>query len=344
MDDFYQLFFTNSPRMAKIKAVIEEVAKSDANILVRGESGTGKEVVAHAIHLSSARRLKPFVKVNCAAIPKGLLESELFGFERGAFTGAHQKKKGKFELADQGTIVLNDIEEMDISLQSKLLQVLQDGAFPRLGGERDVVVNSRVITTTKDHLESLIKERKFREDLFFRISVMTITVPPLLERREQIIPFSEYFMNFYRKKYRKTSATLSAKAARAFKGYDWRGNIRELENVIKRITLFGEESVLRALACGGLKGEEEVEPFGGNGPSAEDDPVDAFSLKEVGRKAAEVAESEFIRSTLEETRWNRKEAALLLRISYKALLYKIQKYRLDESRDRGRTGKGPRSF
>jgi two-component system, NtrC family, response regulator AtoC len=334
MEDFYKLFFTNSPRMTKLKSVIDEMAKSDASILVKGESGTGKEVVAHSIHLTSVRRQKPFVKVNCAAIPKGLLESELFGFERGAFTGAHQKKPGKFELAHEGTIVLNDIEDMDISIQSKLLQVLQDGVFPRLGGEGDICVDSRVIATTKDHLERLIQERKFREDLFYRISVMTVTVPPLRERREQITSFADYFIHFHGKRYQKANGVLSTKTIKTFQRYDWPGNIRELENVLKRVVLFGEDDALRKFGSEEMKGEEGAEPPGGVVSSLDGDRADEFSLKEVGKKAAETAEREFIKKTLEETRWNRKEAAALLRVSYKALLYKIQKYELDESRDR----------
>jgi two-component system, NtrC family, response regulator AtoC len=339
MDDFHQLFFTHSPRMKKIRSVVEEIAKSDASILVKGESGTGKEVVAHAIHLCSARRVKPLVKVNCAAIPKGLLESELFGFDKGAFTGAHQNKPGKFELAHEGTIVLNDVEEIDISVQAKLLQVLQDGAFPRLGGEREISVDTRVIATTKDLLEKLIKEKKFREDLYYRISVMTVTVPPLRDRREQVVPLSDYFMGLYGKKYKKTSAALSLNALRRFKTYDWPGNIRELENVIKRVILFGEESALQDFSCGGDNGGEAfMEQEEQDIPPEEVQPG-SFFLKEVGKKAAESAEREFIERTLVETRWNRKEAALLLRISYKALLYKIQKYGLDESGDVGKRQK-----
>src|SRR5512139_478623 len=203
MQDFSHILFSNNSKMNKLKTVIDEIAKTDITVLIKGESGTGKEMVAQTIHHKSSRREKPFVKVNCAAIPKGLLESELFGFEKGAFTGAYLKKPGKFELANGGTILLSDIGGMDISLQAKLLQVLQDGMFSRLGGDGDVMVDTRVIATTKDHLEKTMMEGHFREDLFFRINVINITVPPLRERKEQILPLLQYYLNFYKNKYGK---------------------------------------------------------------------------------------------------------------------------------------------
>ena len=336
MNDIYHIFFSNSLKMNKIKMIIDEIAKTDITVLVKGESGTGKEVVAQAIHLNSDRREKPFIKVNCAAIPKDLLESELFGFEKGAFTGAHLKKPGKFEFANGGTILLNDIGETDISIQAKLLQVLQDGEFCRLGGEGDIKVNTRLITTTKDHLEKSIIDGHFREDLFFRINVISITVPPLRERKDQILPLSEYFSNLYKKKYERPVSSLSSKMINDFKEYHWPGNIRELENVIKRIILFGEEKAAfqdltrKVWTDGDGAGPEIFEnlsPMASRG-------TDTVSLKEVGKRAAEAAEKETIQSVLQETHWNRKEAAKLLHVSYKALLYKIQKYRTNEWKGR----------
>ncbi|MEW6375894.1 MAG: sigma 54-interacting transcriptional regulator [Thermodesulfobacteriota bacterium] len=332
MKDIYQIIFSNSSKMNKIKAIIDEIAKTDITVLIKGESGAGKELLAQAIHSNSQRKDKPFIKVNCAAIPKGLLESELFGFEKGAFTGAHFKKPGKFELANDGTILLNDIGEMDISIQAKLLQVLQDGMFSRLGGDGDVMVNTRVIATTKDHLEKTMMEGHFREDLFFRINVINITVPPLRDRREQIIPLSQFYFNFYKKKYERDVPPFSSKVINAFKEYAWPGNIRELENMIKRMVIFGEEdTVLHNISSNRLGDEMDPESYGNlsSNPLTE---KKCFDLKEVGRKAAEVAEKEIIQSTLQETHWNRKQAAKLLRISYKALLYKIQKYHLDDLR------------
>jgi two-component system response regulator AtoC len=338
MKDIFQIFFADSSKMNKIKATIDEVAKTDITVLIKGESGTGKELLAQAIHLNSQRKDRPFIKVNCATIPKGLLESELFGFEKGAFTGAHLEKPGKFELANNGTILLNDIGEIDISIQAKLLQVLQDGMFSRLGGDGDVMVNTRVIATTKDHLEKTMMEGHFREDLFFRVNVISITVPPLRDRKEQILPFSQHYLNFYKKKYGRETPPFSSMMVNAFKEYAWPGNIRELENMVKRIVLFGEENtVLQSISSRRLdhgsnpKSYENLLP----NPSAENK---SFNLKEVGKRAAEGAEKEIIQSTLQETHWNRKQAAKLLRVSYKALLYKIQKYHLDDIRGYRKVG------
>ncbi len=289
-----------------------------------------KELIAHSIHLNSHRKEKPFVKVNCAAIPRGLLESELFGFEKGAFTGAYIKKPGKFELANGGTILLNDIGEMDISIQAKLLQVLQDGMFSRLGGDGDLKVDTRVIATTKDHLEKTMMEGHFREDLFFRINVINITVPPLRERKEQILPLAHYYLNFYKNKYERESHPFSSRVMADFKKYHWPGNIRELENMIKRVVIFGEEDPTlknlsgKTLDDGINSGSSENLSIGGRAEKK------ALNLKDLGKRAAEVAEKEIIQNTLLETHWNRKRAAQLLRVSYKALLYKIQKYHLDD--------------
>lgn len=315
--------------MRGVKSVIDEISQTDITVLIKGESGTGKDLVAQAVHQSSLRRDKPFIKVNCAAIPKTLLESELFGFEKGAFTGADMKKPGKFELANGGTILLNDIGEMDISIQAKLLQVLQDGEFSRLGGEGSVQVNTRIITTTQNHLEKSMMEGQFRQDLFFRINVMSITVPPLRERKEQILPLSEYYFDLYKKKYAKTVSFLSPKTLNLFKEYEWPGNIRELENMIKRAVLFGEEEVLRELLGENGKNSEKKlpsEPLTAKGLKT----IERVNLRQIGKKAAENAEKEVIEKTLNDTHWNRKEAAKLLKVSYKALLYKIQKYHLDE--------------
>ena len=315
--------------MEKIKAVIDEIARTNIPVLIQGESGVGKEVVAQAIHLNSNRSEKPFIKINCPAIPTDLLESELFGFEKGAFTGAHLKKPGKFEMANGGTILLNEIGEVNIAVQAKLLQVLQEGAFSRLGGEGDIAIETRVITTTKDHLEKSMREGRFREDLFFRINVLNIVVPPLRERREQIAPLSRFFCDLYTDKYAKSIPPLSTKTMGIFHKYNWPGNIRELENMIKRIVLFGEKDVV-----GGAIGQQvngkitpfPAEPFSEKGSW----PVEILSLKRVKSEATEFAEREVIHKALLETRWNRKKAAEILGVSYKALLYKMQKYRMGE--------------
>ena len=332
MKDIYQIIFSNSSKMSEIKKIIDEIAKTDITVLIKGESGTGKDLLAKAIHLGSLRKDRPFVKVNCAAIPKGLLESELFGFEKGAFTGAHLRKPGKFELANGGTILLNDIGEMDISIQAKLLQVLQDGVFSRLGGDGDVTVNTRVIATTRDHLEKAMMEGKFREDLFFRINVVNITVPPLRNRKEQILPLSQYYFDFYKEKYGREALPFSSGMINAFKEYAWPGNVRELENMIKRVVLFGEEgTVPHGSSSKTLENGMNPESYGNSLPNLSEQNR-FFNLKEVGKSAAEVAEKEIIQNILQETHWNRKQAAKLLRVSYKALLYKIQKYHLNDSK------------
>ncbi len=337
MNDIFEIIFHNNPKMNKIKVIIDEIAKTDITVLVKGESGTGKGLVAQAIHSNSHRKDKPFVKVNCAAIPRGLLESELFGFEKGAFTGAYIEKPGKFELANGGTILLNDIGEMDISIQAKLLQVLQDGMFSRLGGDGDVVVNTRVIATTKDHLEKTMLEGHFREDLFFRINVINITVPPLRDRKEQILPLSQYFLDVYKKKYRREVAPFPPKVIHAFKEYSWPGNIRELENMIKRIVIFGDGNTVLKTISDQAPDDESHPPSHEKSSPPSQKRKQSFNLKDVGKRAAEVAEKEIIQSTLQETHWNRKEAAKMLRVSYKALLYKIEKYRLNDLRGSRRT-------
>lgn len=332
MKEISEIIFSNSPKMSKIKAIIDEVAKTDITVLIKGETGSGKEIVAHAIHSSSYRKDKPFIKVNCAAIPNNLLESELFGFEKGAFTGAHFKKPGKFEMANGGTILLNDIEDMDLSLQAKLLQVLQDGVFSRLGGDGDVSVDARVIVTTKNHLEKSMAEGRFREDLFFRINVINLNIPPLRDRVEQIVPLSEYFFNHYKKRYNRDIPRLSTKLLDVFRFYSWPGNIRELENLIKRIVIFGEEETIIKYLDEKIKNNIKITPDESKQNNDSKDLKGLFNLKEVGRRAIEKAEKEIIEATLQETRWNRKEASKLLKISYKALLYKMEKYGLYQSR------------
>lgn len=329
MNNFSKIIFSNSLMMKKVKTIIDQVAQTDITVLIKGESGTGKELIAKTIHDISPRGKNHFVKLNCAAIPKSLIESEFFGFEKGAFTGAHLKKPGKFELANGGTILLNDIGEVDISIQGKLLQVLQDGKFSRLGGDGDVLIDARIIVTTKNNLERSMMEGLFREDLFYRINVISITVPPLRERKEQILPLTQYFFNFFKEKYRRDVPPLSPKATEIFKEYLWPGNIRELENIVKRrVVTSDEEAVIQMLLGKKENGEIVVESLRPHGIG---EPL--LNLKEVGRKAGEEAEKDLIHATLHETHWNRKEAAKLLHISYKALLYKIEKYHLNNGRE-----------
>ncbi len=246
--DFAMLFGT-SPKMEEVKDTIEQVADTTATVLIRGESGTGKEVVARMIYTQSGRREKPFVKVNCAAIPYELLESELFGYEPGAFTGANRQKLGKFDLADDGTIFLDEVSEMHPSLQAKLLHVLQGGEFSRLGGRSDISVDVRVLAATNKPLERAVEEGLFREDLFYRLNVITIHIPPLRERREEIPVFLGYFLQKYSEVYGKHPAPFGDHAVARMMQYNWPGNIRELENMVKRYVIVGDEAqIIRELS------------------------------------------------------------------------------------------------
>lgn len=325
MNSMHDIFFSHCPKMQGIKNIIDEIAPTDITVLIEGETGTGKEFIAKCLHQQSQRKDKPFIKVNCAAIPSTLLESECFGFEKGAFTGAHLNKPGKFELANGGTILLNDIVDMDISIQGKLLQVLQDGQFSRLGGGADIGVDTRVISTTNEPLEKSVGAGLFREDLYYRLNAMSITVPPLRERRAQIAPLVHYFFGLHRAKFEKQVPRLSSKLVKLMESYDWPGNIRELDNLVKRIVLFGEKEILLDRFALRKQGETEFLEGDEKGKNA----LALLNLKKVKKEAAERTERKLILQTLGETRWNRKEAAKLLRISYKTLLYKIQRYQAD---------------
>ncbi len=328
----------DNPRMAEIRDTIEKVSGTDVTVLIRGESGVGKEVVARLLFEHSRRRQKPFVKVNCAAIPHDLLESELFGYETGAFTGAVRSKPGKFELADHGTLFLDEIAEMHPSLQAKLLHVLQDGRFSRLGAKRDVSVDVRVLCATNKLLEERVREGLFREDLLYRINVVTIFLPPLRERRDEIPILTDYLLNKYAAQYGRALHPLSADVTGRMMEYDWPGNIRELENLCKRFVLVGSETqILRELSnrngARNISGQDErlLDPAGEKTVTANDAATPNLSLLEVGRRAAWEAERRAILEMLESTRWNRREASRRLQVSYKALLNKIKQMRLDEA-------------
>ena len=238
----YSMLFANSDGMLEVRDLIERVSDTDVTVLIRGESGTGKELVAHALHEQSLRKERPFVKVNCAALPSELLESELFGFEKGAFTGAIQQKPGKFEFANHGTMFLDEIGDIGYPLQAKLLQVLQDGGFARLGGKQDVQVDVRLIAATNRDLETAVASGQFREDLYFRLNVVTISLPPLRERREEIPILTEHFIRKYSAQYNKPVSAVSAELSQQFLAYDWPGNVRQLENLIKRMVVLGTEA------------------------------------------------------------------------------------------------------
>jgi len=319
-------FIYKSEKMVRIMEMIGQVADTDVTVLIHGESGVGKEPVARALHYQSARKDKPFIKVNCAALPEELLESELFGYEKGAFTGAYNRKPGKFELAHGGTIFLDEIAEISLSLQAKLLQVLQDGEFARLGGKRDIQVNVRVLVATNKNLEDYVRNGRFREDLYYRLNVLNIHVPPLRERRNEIPALARYFLEHYGRKYGKSSPALAPETNTFLLGHEWPGNVRELENMMKRLVVLGDEEAIRKA----LTGQPTVpQPAETKAVSQSVAGAKTISLKEISRRAAMQAEREVIQKTLEQTHWNRKMAAKLLAISYKALLYKIKECGLD---------------
>jgi two-component system response regulator AtoC len=318
------------PALREVRKLVEQVAGTDVTVLIQGESGTGKEVVARALHEASRRREGPFVKVNCAALPGELLESELFGYERGAFTGAVARKAGKFEAAEGGTMFLDEIAEMSPLAQAKLLHVLQDGSFARLGGNQEVRVDVRVIAATHRGLEDMVARRAFREDLFFRLNVVNIRVPPLRERRDEIEPLVQHFLARFSARYgrpaQEPSEALFAQLAR----HPFPGNVRELENLVKRIVVLGsEEPVLRALASGERSLARRAQRFEALLREVEESAGEV-PLKEVGRRAAQEAEREAIEQALRLTHWNRKRAARVLGVSYKTLLLKMRECELAE--------------
>jgi two-component system response regulator AtoC len=362
-DDEDRAVWGTSENMRRISTVIEQVGDSDVAVLIRGESGVGKELVARAIHQRSTRRHRPFVKVNCAALPADLLESELFGHEKGAFTGAATTRIGKFEQADRGTLMLDEIGEMKPALQAKLLHVLQDAEFTKLGSNKRVEVDVRIVAATNRDLERMMLSGDFREDLYYRLRVIEIVVPALRERRDEIPPLVDTFLARYSRKYKRQQPRVSAPLRQLFLEYEWPGNIRELENMIKRLVILQDEQLVfseiqsgsrRALqvapAFAGVPGAvaaAAVPAAAGAGfamppavpvapPSAEaaaaadaaDEPevVDegGSSLSAVAKAAALKAERAILEKTLTQVHWNRRKAAQILGVSYKTLLNKIK--------------------
>jgi two-component system response regulator AtoC len=364
-DDQDQAFLAwgQSPAMRQVAHIIEQVADNDVTVLIRGESGVGKELVAKAVHQRSNRRQRPFVKVNCAALPTELLESELFGHEKGAFTGAATTRIGKFEQANFGTIFLDEIGEMKPPLQAKLLHVLQDGEFTKLGSNKKVEVDVRVLTATNRDLEAMLARGQFREDLYYRLKVIEAVVPALRERRDEIQQLTEFFIGKYSRRYNRPVPPISDELRQRVLEYDWPGNIRELENMIKRFVILQDEQlVLRELSrprpvpfsampstpaplehfapppfqspqspppvVVDANDEDDVDDDG------DDETVaaagqDGRRLAEVAREAALNAERTVIADTLRQVHWNRRKAAQLLGVSYKTLLNKIKETGLE---------------
>ena len=328
VDDLSEGFFflAASPAMKQIRAQAALIAKVNVPVLLLGESGVGKEILARLIHKMSIRAHRSMVKVNCAALPADLLESELFGYEAGAFTGAGKSKPGKFELAHKGTILLDEIGEMSAGLQAKLLHVLQDGTFSRLGGRANVQVDARVLAATNIDVKKAIAERRLREDLYYRLNAFTLTVPPLRERREEIPVLLRYYMNNLARQFGKNTLPISSKLEQECLQYHWPGNLRELGNLVKRYLVLEDESELvdelrnKSRNAGADDGATSASGRGG--------------LKALVRSLKDDAEAREIQRALDDANWNRKVAAAELNISYKALLYKIKQHGLSPSASR----------
>ncbi len=324
-----------SRSLQEMKELLDNIADTDVTVLVDGESGVGKELVARRLHRNSSRAEGRWVKVNCAALPPDLLESELFGYEKGAFTGALKRKEGKFEYAHGGTIFLDEIGEMTLALQAKILQVLQDREFCRLGGNEPLRVDVRVVCATNRDLRQAVEERQFREDLYYRLNVVNIRVPPLRERREDIPLLTRYFLHKFSEKYGRARVEVSDQLMAYFLSYDWPGNVRELENLVKRLVILDDERFIFSEFKGRNVSPATPAPML---PEAETESVlsgldlesgGTISLKEIARRAATDAERRMIAAVLEQTNWNRRKAAKILDVSYKTLLYKIRECGLE---------------
>src|SRR2546430_8807162 len=314
--------FGHSEAMRSLRQRLDKLASANVPVLIQGESGTGKDIIARMIHGLSPWKTGPYVKINCPAIPGTLLESELFGYERGAFTGAYGSKPGRVEMAHRGTLFLDEISELDMSLQSKLLQLLQDGQFCRIGAQEDKKVEVRVVCATNRKLEEEIENGTFRAVLFYRINVVNLHLPPLRERASDIPELVSYFLEYHNRKYNCRAKPLSGQLMAVLRKYHWPGNIRELENLIKRYVILGSEDVISS----------DLSPRPQDFFNAEL-PLDGqISLKKLTRQAVRELERKVILKVLQTHHWNRKQAAKALSISYRALLYKIRDAGLPSNR------------
>ena len=313
----------DSPAMQAVSQNIQRVAPTDATVLLTGESGTGKEVFSRAIHQLSPRRDKPFVTVNCAAIPHTLIENELFGHEKGSYTGAFTRKIGKFELADQGTMFLDEIGELHMSVQAKVLRVIEEQCFERIGGLDTIHVNTRVVAATNRNLQEQVAKKEFREDLFFRLSVIPIHIPPLRERISDVRLLAQFFVAKFSQELHRQRLELSAEAARALEEYSWPGNVRELQNTIERAVILSDGEIIRPqdlnFAFAQRKRSEDFVHF-----------LDlSGSLADASGRACQAVEKVKIRQALELNNWNKTQAAEMLEVSYKTLLSKVKEYELE---------------
>jgi two-component system, NtrC family, response regulator AtoC len=319
-----EVVFGQSEAMQALRSRLGKVAAANVPVLIHGESGTGKDIIARMVHALSPWKSGPFVKVNCPAIPGTLLESELFGYERGAFTGAYGSKPGRVEMAHRGTLFLDEISELDMALQSKLLQLLQDGQFCRIGAQADKKVEARFVCATNRKLEEEIGSGTFRQDLFYRINVVNLYMPPLRQRRSDIETLTAYFLDYYNRKYNCKARPLSPELMEVLQKYHWPGNIRELENLVKRYVILGSEDAV----------SNDLQPRDPDLLSADINFDGPISLKKVTRQATRALERKIILKVLHNHHWNRKQAARTLNISYRALLYKIRDAGLPPNRAR----------
>lgn len=311
------LIFGRSPAMAAAREMLERVADTSIPVLLQGESGTGKDILAKLLHLSSIRANLPWVKVTCPAIPNALVESELFGFEKGAFTGAYTTKRGRVELAHQGTLFLDEVGSLDISSQAKLLQLLQDGTFARLGAQESRRVNIRLICAASEDLRKQIEEGSFRRDFYYRINAVTIEIPPLRRRISDLPMLVDYFLDLHSRTFGLTHKPISRELMIMMQRFRWPGNIRQLENVIRSYVLIGDEEMLKAELVSTPSPDEHELPL-------EIDPLHPISLKEITKAATQELERQIILKVLQAHRWNRRKTAKWLNISYRSLLYKLQ--------------------
>jgi DNA-binding NtrC family response regulator len=313
----------DSPAIQAVSQAIQRVAPTDATVLLTGESGTGKEVFSRAIHQLSPRREKPFVTVNCAAIPHSLIENELFGHEKGSYTGAFARKLGKFELADQGTMFLDEIGELHTSVQAKVLRVIEEQCFERIGGLETIHVNTRVVAATNRNLQDQVEKKEFREDLFFRLSVIPIQIPPLRERISDVRLLAPFFVDKFSKELHRQGLQLTPDAARALEEYSWPGNVRELQNTIERAVILSDGKTIRRedlnFAFQDRKRTVDFVQF-----------LDlSGSLTDVSARASRAAEKAKIKQALELSNWNKTQTAEILGVSYKTLLNKVKEYELE---------------
>jgi DNA-binding NtrC family response regulator len=305
--------------MVKLCEMVQKVSRSEASVLLQGESGTGKELFAKAIHSLSERRDRPYIAINCAAIPSELLENELFGSEKGAFTGAHARKMGKFEIANTGTLFLDEIGDLDIALQAKLLRVLQEKSFERLGGTKPVEVDVRVVAASNMEIAELIKAKRFREDLYYRLSVFPLQIPPLRERTDDVKALADHFIDMYCREMKKPVKSLTRDAVGLLEKYHWPGNVRELQNTIERAVILAEgKKVSPDHLAIRIRRTDEIRLRDGAG------------LKEIGAHAQMQAERGTIIRVLKDVRGNKRKCAQVLKIDYTTLFDKIKKYRIDK--------------